>query len=197
MLGGPDRKHESVTLQSDVPFIDELLPDFDVESCRRIDVAAAAETVYATARRLDMSASWIIRFLFRLRGMPRSALNAEGLARIRFKPLLEDPPRGFVLGLVGQFWTASGRLIDFEPTEFPDLNVPGFAKAIWSFDLTSDSPSTTSLRTVTRVLCADPTSRRSFMRYWSVIGPFSGVIRASTLRSVKRSAEWSHNRGSA
>ncbi|MDH3207147.1 MAG: hypothetical protein OEO79_11080 [Gemmatimonadota bacterium] len=191
----PTRKHESVALRSDLPFIDELLPDFDVESCRQIDVAAAAETVYATARRLDMSSSWIIRSLFRLRGMPRSALNAEGLARIRFKPLLEDPPRGFVLGLVGQFWTPSGRLLDFEPREFPDLNVPGFAKAIWSFEITSLSPNTASLRTVTRVSCGDPMSRRSFMRYWTVIGPFSSLIRARMLRSVKRSAEGSHNRG--
>jgi hypothetical protein len=186
-----------VTFRSDVPFVDELLPDFDMESCHQIHVAAPAETVYATARRLDMSSSWIIRFLFRLRGMSRSALNAEGLSRIRFKPLLEDPPRGFVLGLVGQFWTASGQLLDFEPSEFRELNRPGFAKAIWSFDVTSESPAATNLRTVTRVLCADPTSRQSFRRYWRVIGPFSSVIRARMLRIVKKSAEWSHRRGSA
>jgi hypothetical protein len=129
--------------------------------------------------------------------MPRSALNAEGLSRIRFKPLLEDPPRGFVLGLVGQFWTASGRLLDFEPSEFREFNLSGFAKAIWSIDITSESPATASLRTVTRVLCADPTSRRSFRRYWMLIGPFSSVIRARMLQIVKRSAEWSHRRGSA
>ncbi|MDH3463711.1 MAG: hypothetical protein OEM32_08825 [Acidimicrobiia bacterium] len=183
-----------MTPRDHVPFVDELLPDFDVESSRQIDVAAAAETVYAAARRLDMSSSLIVRFLFRLRGMPKWALNAEGLDRLRFKPLLEDPPRGFVLGLVGQFWTASGRLLDFEPAEFSDLNVPGFAKAIWSFDITSASANTTTLRTVTRVSCGDPASRRRFMRYWTAIGPFSGVIRASTLRSMKRSAEWSPNR---
>lgn len=181
-----------MTLGSGVPFVDELLSDFDMDSWQQIHVAAPAETVYATARRLDMSSSWLIRFLFRLRGMPRSALNAEGLSRIRFKPLHEDPPRGFVLGLVGKFWTASGRLLDFEPSEFRELDAPGFAKAIWSFDITSESPTTSSLRTVTRVLCADPASRRSFRRYWMVIGPFSRVIRARMLRIVKRSAERSH-----
>ncbi|MDH3207969.1 MAG: hypothetical protein OEO79_15290 [Gemmatimonadota bacterium] len=186
-----------MTLGRDVPFIDELLPDFDMESRRRLHVAAPAETVYSAARRLDMSSSWIIRFLFRLRGMPKSALNAEGLSRIRFKLLLDEPPRGFVLGLVGQFWTLSGRLRDFEPSAFRELDLPGFAKAIWSFDITPESATTSSLRTVTRVSCADASSRRRFRRYWRIIGPFSSVIRARTLRIVKRSAERSHRRASA
>lgn len=180
-----------------VPFVDEFLPTFDIDSRHVIEVAAPAEVVYAEARRLEMSSSWIIQFLFRLRGMPRSALNAEGLSRIRFKPLVDDPPLGFALGIVGQFWTLKGRLVDFDPAEFRDLERPGFAKAVWSFDITTESATVAKLRTITRVSCSDTSSRRSFGLYWTVIGPFSSLIRARILRLVKKSAEQRHERRSA
>lgn len=180
-----------------VPFVDELLPDFDVESRHQVDVAAPAEVVYREARRLDMSSSWVIRVLFRLRGMPKSALNAEGLARIRFKPLIEEPPIGFVFGVVGQFWSPTGRLLDFEPKEFRQVERPGFAKAVWSFDVQPRSSVSTLLRTTTRVACMGPEAKRSFMRYWTFVGPVSGIIRMKVLRLVKDSAEAHHRRGSA
>jgi len=180
-----------------VPFVDEFLPTFDIDSRHQIEVAAPAEVVYEEARRLDMSSSWTIRFLFRLRGMPRSALNAEGLSRIRFKSLVEDPPLGFALGIVGQFWTPTGRLVDFDPGEFRAFERPGVAKAIWSFDITPESATAVTLRTITRVSCSDLSSRRSFGRYWTVIGPVSSLIRARVLRLVKRSAEKRQGRRSA
>jgi hypothetical protein len=172
-----------------VPLVDDFLPDFDIESRHQIDVAAPAGVVYQEARRLDISSSWTIRVLFRLRGLPTSALKAEGLSRIRFKLLAEDPPVGFALGIVGQFWTPTGTLLDFDPSEFRLFDRPGFAKAIWSFDTQPKSSTSTSLRTVTRVACTDPASRRSFGRYWTLVGPLSGLIRARVLRLMKESAE--------
>lgn len=186
-----------MTSGDSVPFADDLLPTFDVESRHRIEVAAPANVVYEEARRLDMSPSPLIRLLFRLRGMPGSALDAEGLSRIGFKPLVEDPPIGFALAIVGQFWTPTGRLVDFETSGFPDLQMPGFAKALWTFDITPGSATAVTLRTVTRVYCMDPSSRRWFRRYWTVIGPVSSLIRRKVLRLVKRSAEERYRRGAA
>ena len=178
-----------------LPFVDDFLPEFDVESQHTVPVDAPSRLVYEEARRLDLSGSWIVRSLFRLRGLPSSALTADGLARLRFKPLVERPQHGFVLGIIGQFWSPSGRLLDFDPEGFADLEAPGYAKAIWSFDLsTPDAAETglraeTRLRTVTRVACPDRASRRRFLFYWKLIAPFSGLIRKEALMGVKRAAE--------
>ena len=77
-----------------------------------------------------------------------------------FKLLHEESGRGFALerGIVGQFWTVSERLVDFDPDLFREFESSGYAKAIWSFDLVPDSGDVTSLRTVTRVLCLDVVS---------------------------------------
>lgn len=174
---------------SDVPFVDEFLSTYDVESRHSKEITASASAVYEAARTVDLSTSWIVRSLFRIRGLPASGLTLDGLARIRFLPLLEQPPDGFVLGIVGQFWSPSGHLLAFEPSDFSELQQPGYAKAIWSFDVSSISESVCRLRTVTRVACPDPTSRRRFRLYWSLVGPFSGLVRREILRIVQQTCE--------
>jgi hypothetical protein len=175
--------------ESDVPFVDEFLSTYDVESQHSTEIAASASDVYQATRTVDLSTSWIVRSLFRLRGLPTTGLTLDGLRKIRFLPLLEQPPDGFVLGIVGQFWSPSGHLLAFEPGSFAELQQPGYAKAIWSFDVSPISESTCRLRTVTRVACPDPTSRRRFRLYWSLVGPFSGIVRREILRIVKRTCE--------
>lgn len=175
--------------QAKPPFVDEFLPTFDVESQHSTTVQASSEVVYDAARTLDLSSSWIARSLFRVRGMPAASLNLKGLERLHFKPLLELPPQGFVLGIVGQFWSPSGRLLDFDPAHFTDMDPEGHAKAIWTFDVSKVSTSHVRLRTVTRVACPDRATRRRFLLYWKVVGPFSGVIRRVALASVRRVAE--------
>lgn len=172
-----------------VPFLDDFLPTFDVESGHGITIQAPPRLVYDTARRLDLTSSRTIRLLFRMRGLPASALDADGLAKLRFKLLLEDPPQGFVLGIIGQFWRVAGGLLDFDPTEFTTIDPSGYAKAIWSFDVISVDGVTSRLRTVTRVACTDAPSRRRFLRYWRLIGPFSALIRREALRVIRRDAE--------
>ena len=44
------------------------------------------------------------------------------------------------------------------------------------------------LTTETRVAATDAASRRSFGRYWRVVGPFSALIRRRWLRSIARFA---------
>ncbi len=171
------------------PALEHVLPRFDVETRKAIYVRAPAETVYEVARELDMSSSALIRTLFTLRGLPSYALNAEGLARMRFKIVHEEPPNGFVLGIVGRFWTISGHLIDFDPNVFSEMQAPGSAKAIWAFHVAADPEGGAVLSTVTRVLAMDERARRKFRLYWSVVGPFSALIRSRALSAIKQSSE--------
>ena len=180
---------------SSAPLVDDWMPRFDVESSHSILIAAPHAVVYQIAAELDLSRSFLIRVLFRVRGLPTSALRRDGLARSRFKLLHEDPGKEFALGVIGQFWTLGGHLVDFDPTRFRDFGTPGYAKAVWSFSVHALTAGSSRLTTVTRVLCLDDQSRRKFRRYWRFIGPFSGIIRSECLRLVRDTSE-SNARGS-
>jgi hypothetical protein len=172
-----------------VAAIESLLPEFDAESRHSIRISAPAERVYESLRDLDLSRSWMIAALFRLRGLPGSALRLQGLERMGFRSLYEDPPRGFAYGLVGRFWRVTGELVEFHPGEFADFGRPGFAKAAWSFEVREDPYGATFVETVTRVHCTDDDARRRFRRYWRLVGPFSGLIRGRMLRLLRSAAE--------
>lgn len=174
---------------SQVPFVDDFLPNYDVASQHRIDIRAPASVVYQAMRGVDLSRSWIVRSLFRLRGLPTTDITLDGLGKIRFKLLLERPPHGLVIGIVGRFWSPTGHLVDFDPEKFVTSTVPGYAKAIWTFDVTPLSDSRSRLRTVTRVVCPDTNSRRLFRAYWMLVGPFSGLVRGELLRMVRDTCE--------
>jgi hypothetical protein len=161
---------------------------WDVGSEHTIEVHAPPAVVYEKVRTFDMGRSWGIRQLFRLRGLPRDALTMNGLQGIRFALLADIPPRELVLGLIGRFWTPSGRLKRTNLDDFIRFGEPGYAKAVWSFEL-REVGEKVILSTHTRVLCLDETSRRRFKRYWRVISPFSGWIRRRVLQLIKAESE--------
>ena len=188
--------------------IDESLPVYDVVERHRTEVRAPVERVYDAVRRLDLGGgSATVRSLLWLRGLaarlrPSSDRGAgEGRLSLTLDALLEGggfvllgerPNRELVLGLVGRFWTASGDLQRVDVSGFRDFGRPGYAKAAWNFCVEEGrDEGTTWLTTETRVLCLDEASRRRFRLYWTLIGPFSGLIRKDMLRCMKRQAEGS------
>jgi hypothetical protein len=178
--------------------LDRWLPEFDVSKRHAIRIRAGRERVFQELLRYDFRTSWSTRVLMRLRGYgsrarrartERSATLPESLARFGFTPLEEDPGREMVFGLVGRFWLAKGDLRTASADEFPAFREPGFAKAVWNLLLEEDGPGMTRLSTETRVLCFGDATRRKFLLYWRVVEHFSGVIRWSLLRGVRREAE--------
>ena len=180
--------------------IDEFLPVYDVVERHQIDVHAPVEPVYAAVRTLDLSDSTMIRWLFRLRGLPallisrrkpkkRLGLTLDGLLESGFVLLGERPPQELLLGLVGRFWTPSGDVQRLDMAEFRDFERPSYTKAVWNFYLAQRSDGLTRLVTETRVQCLDDVSRRRFRLYWLFIKPFSGLIRIEALRAIKRKVE--------
>jgi hypothetical protein len=170
--------------------IDRFLPRYDLASRHRILVRAPLEHVYAAARQVDLTGSTATRWLFRLRGLPvPESLRLEGLLRLGFVLLDEDPGHELVLGVVGRFWVITGGLQRVEPEEFTRFDQPGYAKAAWNFRVEEGRDRSSLLSTETRVLALDGHSRRRFGWYWIVVGPFSGLIRREALRLAKRRAE--------
>lgn len=176
------------------------MPHHDAVERHRKVVRAPREVVYEAIRGLDVGRSPIIRALFALRGLPvllsRSSARGggslghtlDGLLRSGFVMLGERPKEELLLGLVGRFWTPSGGILQTDAGGFRAFRTPGYAKAAWDFRLSGEGE-TTLLTTETRVLCTDATSRRKFRLYWTVIGPFSGLVREEMLRAIKNTAE--------
>ncbi len=179
--------------------IDRFLPQPEVVSRHETVVSASAERVWAAARALDLGQSPVVKVLFALRSLPgllsratrarRLGMNMEGLLGTGFVLLGEVPGDEVVLGLVGRFWTPAGGIVRVAPEDFTDFQRPGFAVAAWNFTVRGPAGGPVRLATETRVRLTDPASRRSFRAYWTVVGPFSGLIRREMLRTVRRAAE--------
>jgi hypothetical protein len=149
----------------------------------RASVPATWEALLA----LDLSRSRIVRALFALRGLPASAMTWQGLERLRFIRLAEEPPRELLLGIVGRFWTPSGHLQRLTPEEFAAFDRPRFAKAVWNFRVEERGDGLVELSTETRVRCTS--GGALFGLYWFFVGPFSGWVRREMLRLIKEEAE--------
>ncbi len=174
--------------------IDDFLPEFDVVERHRIRVRASAERTYEAVRALDLGRSPLVMALFAVRGLLRrgrrpGSFTLEDAGRLGFVVLGEEPGVEIVLGLVGRFWQFRGGIRRVEPKAFESFAEPGFAKGAMTFRVDPDGPDASMVHTETRVLCTDPESRRKFLRYWRVIGPFSGSIRREALHLIKHDAE--------
>lgn len=179
--------------------IDAWMPEYDVSARYRIPVRAPPARTYEAVQNVDISRSRSTAWLFRLRELPgslrrrgrrqRLGMTIPHLLDFGFIHLAETPGEEMLLGLAGRFWTPSGGVIRLTAEEFAAFGRPGFALATWNFALRETARGNTILSTETRVLCTDPNSRRWFRVYWTLVGPFSGLIRREALRLIKQSAE--------
>src|ERR1044072_101102 len=168
--------------------IDEFMPRCDFSETHVIDIRAGADRVFDALNEADLCESWVIRWLFFLRGLPARKTTLRDMKAIRVELLGERSNKEVLLGLAGQFWKPAGNLQKIDASNFREFDKEGFAKAVWDFSL-EESSGETKLTTETRIECMEARSRRSFGFYWTFIQPFSGLIRMEMLRTVKRNAE--------
>ena len=169
--------------------IDQVLPKYDEREYHQIEIKANRRKVYQSARSIDFSDSFIIRTLFRLRGLPATSTNLDGLLQVGFLLVHEIPHEEFVLGLVGKFWTLRAQLLKLDTVQYSEFKQSGYAKLAWNFAIQESAPGLVRLSTETRIVCTDSHSKSRFKLYWSLIGRFSGLTRREMLRSVKRKIE--------
>jgi hypothetical protein len=182
--------------------IDRHMPVFDVAERHATVVDAPADRTYEAARHVDLSGSAVVRALFAARGMPaiirrssrrrapggRRSMTLDDLVRAGFVWLEDAPPEEMVLGVIGAFWTPRGGIRRVPADEFESFDEPGFAKAAWNFRVLPDGGTRSFLTTETRVGVPDGPSRKRFLLYWSVVGPFSAAIRRRALALVAADA---------
>ena len=176
--------------------IDEYLTNPDFSARYEIRINAPAPVVYRCLLRSDFSELWLVRLLVTVRSgkrLPRSPLPCDLRQRLQgtgFVILAAGAGQELVLGVAGRFWRPDGgRCTDLTPDEFSEFSHLGYAKAAWNFRLRSDSAETTLLSTETRIKCFGEAALWKFRLYWSLVGPFSGLMRKAILRQVKIAAE--------
>jgi len=180
--------------------IDRFLPAPDVRTVHRIRIRAAPERVLAVAESFDLESLGLVRALFRIRGwllrarplpphQPRGLvdqMNAMG-----WNTLAVEPGRSRVFGSVTRPWEAEVRFTPVPPERFEAFAEPGLVKIAWTLEAEPDPrrPGTTVLRTETRAVGTDETSRRRFRRYWRMFSPGIHLIRLVLLPAVRRACE--------
>jgi len=176
--------------------IDEWMPTFDAQAAYSTEIEAPVEDVYRAVLDTDLAQSFISRTLMLIRSLGRRSAG-RGSFRFRDLPkrgaffaLADDPPREVACGVIGRFWALTGSSrMEADTESFRAPSPPGTAKAVMTFRV-EPTPTGSRLTTETRVLCADADSRRRFRRYWTVIGPFSGIMRKEALRLIRKQTQY-------
>jgi hypothetical protein len=190
--------------------LDIFLPESDVRTQHVIRVNACPGHVYASLWSTDFDHWGLTRALYAVRTLPALAVTpVETWRRVRDEPrrhftlqdllggggfglLAERSGDELVIGTVGRFWRARGQLCAPTGEDFSKPTPPGMAKAAWNFAVREHPNGGTELWTETRVLCADSATRWRFRAYWTLIRPFSGLIRREMLAAVRAQAETTH-----
>ena len=175
---------------------DEFLPTHDFGASYEIRINATRALVYQCLIRSDFNKPSLVRLLMTIRTgkrPPRNRVPSDLRQRLQgtgFVILDEVPGEELVIGVAGRFWRPDGgRCLGLTAGDFGGFSRPGYAKVAWIFRLRTESPKCTALSTETRIKCFGPAALWKFSIYWSLVGPFSGLIRKAILKQVKTEAE--------
>jgi hypothetical protein len=176
--------------------IDDFLPDHDFSASYDIRVKAPPSAVYERLLSLDFGKLRVVRALMMIRTgkrPPRKTVSGDlrqRLQRTGFVILVEVPNQELVMGVAGRFWRPDGgRYMELTADDFTRFVRSGYAKAAWNFRVRTESSGSTVLSTETRIKCFGPGALRAFRMYWSLVSPFSGLMRTAILKKVKTEAE--------
>lgn len=166
--------------------LEKYLPVYQFSETHSTIVNASQEQCYKETFQLDLSDSWIIKNLFRLRGLPASAQKLFQFAdKMNFTLLEQNKFDEFLFG----FWVNDGiRRVD-DKKSFIENDLGWSTKVVWNFEFDEVSENKTKITTNTNVKCITSKSKRLFSVYWFFIGPFSALIRKRMLKMLKKKLE--------
>jgi len=191
--------------------MDEVLPRYETREIHDISIAAPPAEVYRALEGLTLGELHLFRALMGVRALPSrlarsrrrpvtpsrpSILDPEARLldwgfRMGFAVLASRPGSELVIGAAGQPWRPAGGVVATirDRDDFVAFDRPGFAKVALDFRLEELPGGGTRIVTETRVDTTDPLTHRRFGAYWKVMRVWSGAIRQSWLRAIRRRAE--------
>ncbi len=174
---------------------DDFIPDPVVREVHTLDVAADPSEAWAAFRTFDGARVPLVGALWRLRALvdPRDEykhmrMTVDSIAgpETGFRLLEERPGDALTIGAIGVFWAPRPRFVEFEPEEFADFAHPGYGKLAWELQVTPREGGGSRLRAEVRVGGTDDAACAAFKRYWTVVAPFSHLIRRQLLGGLGR-----------
>jgi hypothetical protein len=177
--------------------LDATLPRYHFSEHHERRIAAAPSEVWRALHEVTAADIRLFRTLTAIRRFGRSGpediLNAPADRPIldvalstSFVRLAADTNREIVIGTT--VIAPSGADVPGTPDEFRTLRTLGYAIAAMNFHIEPQPDGTSLLTTDTRVFATDPSTRRRFARYWSLIYPGSAIIRRQWLAAVAKRA---------
>lgn len=184
--------------------IDRYLPSFDETYIYEASVNASPDETYAAIRGTNLKDP-VIDLLFELRELPHNiARRLRGEPRPPAPPrltfgditeqgptwvvLAEEPGVELVIGSVGRFWRKDYGSRKVTQPEFIPFSAPGYAKLAISLAV-RPAGRWTILRYEARTATTDEAARRTFRRYWRIIGAGVGLVMRRVVRRIKAAAE--------
>jgi hypothetical protein len=175
--------------------LDEILPRYHFSEHHERHIAATPAEVWRALHEVTAADIRFFRTLTTIRRFgrpgPEDILNAPEHRPIldvalstSFVTLASDLNREIVVGTT--VIAPSGVDVPRTPDEFRTVSALGFAVAAMNFRIDAQPNGGSLLTTDTRVFATDPSSRRRFARYWSLIYPGSALIRRQWLAAVAR-----------
>ncbi|GAB3624061.1 hypothetical protein GCM10027418_21450 [Mariniluteicoccus endophyticus] len=105
-------------------------------------------------------------------------------------PIHQDPPHYSTSATVGKPWTPTGVHVDVHDLdEVAAYAEPGWLKYGMDWTFTDLGDGRTLVETATLCEATDRGARTRFRAYWTIIRPFSGLIRIDILAALARRAE--------
>lgn len=186
--------------------IDRYLPRFDETYIYEASLDASPDATYVAIKETNLKDP-VIDFLFELRELPRNIARRwrgepvgplVAPARVTFGDITRQGPEWVVLdeesgvelviGSVGQFWRKDYGLRKVTQPEFIAFREPGYAKLAISLSVRPAGEGTI-LRYEARTATTDDIARRTFRRYWRIIGAGVGLVMRRVVRRIKAEAE--------
>jgi hypothetical protein len=184
--------------------IEAQLPTYEQRILRTQVIYASASEIFSAIRSVDFFQSPVVALPNRAR-IAIDALRSRRCAHVpsgsqfRFDQLLEpdggfhllaeEPEHAIVLGFIGRWWEKGYGRVEWEPEDFRTFSLPGYGIGAWSFTALAYDTRTSILATEVRVHGTDAGARRTFRRYWTVVGPFVTAMSGPLLRLIRDEAE--------
>ena len=157
--------------------LDDVLREYDWHEVHATEMACTPERALAAVLALPVASDQLVRLLFRLRGLGRGPTIGEAFNSKGFETVIRSDTV-IVAVAAGKPWRVGG---------MRPFREPGPGAVRMAIDFRADPvQGGCRLSTETRIGAVDDAARRSFGRYWRVVGPFSALIRRRWLAGAKR-----------
>ncbi len=164
--------------------IENFLPNYHYREIHSIKIVSASADIYQQMMNCDLRQSLIIKFLFRIRGIPAELSTIKDITRLGFIQLDEKQGEEILYGMVTNSPTFSGCEMIKSSSEFINQENDSIIKAVINFRVCSELPNHL-ISTETRVWCGSR-MRKGFRLYWFFVKPFSQIIRRLMLYQMKK-----------